>query len=273
VTAAPPLLEVDSVTLHHGGVAALAGVTLDVAPGEVLAVIGPNGAGKTSLLNCVTGVSPPQSGTIRLDGADLCGRRPSAVARLGVARTFQDAGLFAGLDVLDHLLAGRHLAMRTGFLTGALWWGRARREEAAGRRRCGEIAELLDLAPFLHRPVGGLPFGVRKRVDLGRAMAMEPRLLLLDEPGAGASAAEAEAMAGVLDGLRTRRETAVVLVEHDLALVEAVADRAVALDRGRAVARGAVAEVTADPAVVEAYMGGGTGGGGGGWYRPGSTGR
>jgi branched-chain amino acid transport system ATP-binding protein len=249
-----PLLRFDQVTLRFFGVTALKEVSFEIHEGELLAVIGPNGAGKTTIFNCINGVYRPQSGRIELRGEELRAG-PVDVARLRVARTFQNLGLFSNLSVLDNLLLGRHLLMRTGFLSGALWFGRARREEAEQRARVEEVVELLELEQHRHKPVAVLPFGIKKRVELGRALAMEPELLLLDEPVAGMNLEEAEDMARYLIEVRRRLGTSMILVEHDMAFVMDLADRVVVLDFGEVIAEGDPERVQRDERVIEAYLG------------------
>jgi branched-chain amino acid transport system ATP-binding protein len=248
-------LDVTGLTLRFGGVVALDDVSFRLGDDELLAVIGPNGAGKTSIFNCLNQVYRPQAGSIRLSGREIVGLRPHATAAAGLARTFQNPALFPQLDVLDNLMVGRHHLMRTGFVSGAWWWGRARREERAERVRCHEVAELLGLADDLARPVGLLPYGTQKRVELGRALAMEPRVLLLDEPVAGMNGAERADMVTLLESVRRRLGLSMILVEHDMEVVGRLADRVVVLDFGRVIAVGTPAEVRADPAVARAYLG------------------
>ncbi|HXV94517.1 MAG TPA: ABC transporter ATP-binding protein [Pseudonocardia sp.] len=251
-----PLLVVEGLTLRFGGVTALDGVSFTVAPGELFAVIGPNGAGKTSIFNCLNGVYRPQQGSIHLAGERLDGMRPTAIAARGVARTFQNIGLFANVSLVDNLMLGRHHLMKAGFLAGMFWWGRARREELAGRAAVEQVIELLELEPYRHVPAGLLPYGVAKRAELARALAMEPRLLLLDEPVAGMNLEETEDMARHIVEVRRELGLAMILVEHDMRLVMDLADRVMALDFGRELTTGTPAEVQRDPAVVEAYLGG-----------------
>jgi branched-chain amino acid transport system ATP-binding protein len=255
VSVASPLIEVSDITLRFGGITALNGVSFDVQRGELFAIIGPNGAGKSSIFNCLNGVYRPQQGSIRFDGQEIIGRRPVALARLGIARTFQNLGLFSTLTVLDNLMLGRHHLMHTGFLAGALWFGKARREEVAQRRRCEEIIELLELEPYRFQHVALLPYGVRKRVEVARAMAMEPAVLLLDEPAAGMNLEETEDMARYIREINEEWKVTVLLVEHDLQLVMDLAHRVMAVDFGRLLAVGAPEDVRVNEDVVRAYVG------------------
>ena len=250
-----PLLVVDDLMLRFGGITALDGVSFELRAGELLALIGPNGAGKTSILNCLNGVYRPQRGSIRLQGAELIGTAPPAIAALGVARTFQNVGLFASLTLLDNLMLGRHRLMRTGLLAGMVWWGRARREEAEHREAVERVVQLLALEPYRDVRASRLPIGVQKRVELGRALAMEPKLLLMDEPLSGMSHEEGEEMARCIVDVRERLGVAVVLVDHHMALVMELADRVMALDFGRPIALGTPAQVQADEHVLAAYLG------------------
>lgn len=253
-----PLLHVDGVSLRFAGVTALEGVSLEVVEGSLLAVIGPNGAGKSSLFNCISGVYRPQEGEIRLQGRSLAGMSPHRIAGLGVARTFQNLAVFDELTVLANLMLGRHHLYRTAWWDDLLWTPRTRREEVAHRTRVEEIIDFLRLEAFRNTAAGALPYGVKKLVEVGRALAMEPRLLLLDEPAAGLNQEETEALAHYLLEVKEVFGITQILIEHQLGLVLDLADRVAVLDFGRKVVEGEPAVVARHPAVLEAYIGQGT---------------
>jgi branched-chain amino acid transport system ATP-binding protein len=253
------VLSVEKVSLSFGGVKALQEVSFDVHEHEVRAIIGPNGAGKSSMLNVINGVYHPQQGTIRLraNGAwkEFHDMDSHEAAAMGIARTFQNIALFKGMTVLDNVMTGRNLKMRTSFVEQAIWIGRARREELEHRRAAEEIIDFMEIQHIRKTPVGRLPYGLQKRVELARALAAEPRLLLLDEPMAGMNLEEKQDMCRFVLDVNDHYGTTIVLIEHEMGVVMDISDRVVVLDYGRKIADGTPETVRADQAVIDAYLG------------------
>ncbi len=253
----PVQLKVENVSLSFGGVMALSGVSFSVRPGEIFSVIGPNGAGKTSMLNCVSGRYKPQHGTISFEGHAVTGRPPAARARLGIARTFQNIALFKGMTVLDNILIGRHIHLKNGFLRGGLYLGPCRKEEIANRRFVEDIVDFLEIEHIRKRTVGTLAYGLQKRVELARALALDPKLVLLDEPMAGMNLEETEDMVRFILDINKERGVTVILVEHDMGVVMDISDRLVVLNFGEKIGEGTPDEVQSNAEVIRAYLGGG----------------
>ena len=249
------VLSVDNISLAFGGLTVFHDVSFAVRPGELVALIGPNGAGKTSVLNCVGGIYQPLRGEVRFGAQRLNGLRPSRIAALGVARTFQHAELFAQMSVVDNLLIGRHLGLNTTFLGEALFSRHTRNQEMVHRRAIEEVIEFVELERYRHEPVGNLSFGLQKVIGFARALAMHPALMLLDEPSAGLNREEKEDLARFLLRVKHERGPAMLWVEHDMQMVADLADRIVVLNYGELLTQGEPAAVLADPRVIEAYLG------------------
>ena len=249
------LLEVSDVSLSFKGLVALQEVSFHVDEGELFSIIGPNGAGKTSIFNCINQVYKPQQGSILWKGESLLGLKPNQTAERGIARTFQNIELFAHMTVMENILSGRHIRMAHGWVAGALWWGRAKREELENRFKVEDIIDFLEIERWRKYPVGLLPYGVQKRVELGRALAMDPELLLLDEPVAGMNLEETEDMARFILDIQDELGVSMILVEHDMSLVMDIADRVMVLDFGRKIAEGPPEEVQSNLKVIQAYLG------------------
>jgi len=249
------ILSVEKVSLAFGGVKALSDVSFDVKAHEIRAIIGPNGAGKSSMLNVLNGVYHPQTGKIRFKEKTFSGMDPHQAAALGIARTFQNIALFKGMTVLDNVMTGRNLRMRCNFLQQAVWFGPAKREELEHRRAAEEIIDFLEIQHIRKTPVGRLPYGLQKRVELARALAAEPQLLLLDEPMAGMNLEEKQDMCRFVLDVNDHYGTTIVLIEHDMGVVMDISDRVVVLDYGRKIADGSPEQIRNNQAVIDAYLG------------------
>jgi len=249
------ILQLDSISLAFGGIKALSEISFDVREHEIRAIIGPNGAGKSSMLNVINGVYRPQQGTIAFHGQVRRDMNTHHAAAQGIARTFQNIALFKGMSVLDNIMSGRNLKMRATLVEQAIYWGRARREELENRRRVEEVIDFLEIQHIRKTPVGRLPYGLQKRVELARALAAEPTLLLLDEPMAGMNVEEKQDMCRFVLDVNEQYGTTIVLIEHDMGVVMDISDRVVVLDYGKKIGDGTPDEVRANQAVIDAYLG------------------
>ena len=250
-----PLLRAEHISLSFGGVKALTDISLEIRAREILAIIGPNGAGKTSMLNVINGFYHPQQGSITFKGETRRRMRPHRAAEQGIARTFQNVALFRGMTTLDNIMTGRNTKMHSSFLANAIWWGSARNEEILHRHKVEEVIDFLEIQHIRKTPVGRLPYGLQKRVELARALAAEPSMLLLDEPMAGMNVEEKQDMCRFILDVNEQFGTTIVLIEHDMGVVMDISDRVVVLDYGKKIGDGTPDEVMANPEVIKAYLG------------------
>jgi branched-chain amino acid transport system ATP-binding protein len=248
-------LEINDLWMSFGGIVAVQGVSFSVRQEEIYSIIGPNGAGKTTIFNCISGIYKAQAGSIVFDGTELLGQKPHEIARLGIARAFQNIELFRGMTVLDNLMSAQGYRIKYGLFRAALYLGSCLREEVESRDKVEEIIEFLDLQPVRNTPVGGLSYGLQKRVELGRALAMEPKLLLIDEPVSGMNLEETEDMARYILDINEEMKISIVLIEHDMGVVMDLSDRVTVLNFGIKIAEGAPREIAENPEVIGAYLG------------------
>ncbi|HBD89122.1 MAG TPA: ABC transporter ATP-binding protein [Gemmobacter sp.] len=249
------LMEMKNITLRFGGVKAITDISFDIREGEIRAIIGPNGAGKSSMLNVISGFYVPQEGEVWFRGQRRAPMKPYEVAQQGIARTFQNIALFEGMSVLDNIMTGRLTQMKTGLLEQAIWWGRAQKEETAHREKVEKVIDFLEIQHIRKTPVGRLPYGLKKRVELARALAAEPKLLLLDEPMAGMNVEEKEDMCRFILDVNDEFGTTICLIEHDMGVVMDLSDRVVVMDYGKKIGDGPPDEVRNNQAVINAYLG------------------
>ena len=249
------MMEMKNITLRFGGVVAIEDISFDIHEGEIRAIIGPNGAGKSSMLNVISGFYHPQEGEVWFHGEKRPTMRPYKVAQQGIARTFQNIALFKGMSALDNMMTGRLTKMHAGIFSQAIWWGKAAKEEEEHRQKVEEIIDFLEIQAIRKTPVGRLPYGLQKRVELGRALAAEPKLLLLDEPMAGMNVEEKEDMSRFILDVNDQFGTTIALIEHDMGVVMDISDRVVVMDYGKKIGDGTPAEVLANKEVIDAYLG------------------
>jgi branched-chain amino acid transport system ATP-binding protein len=253
-----PFFKVENLSISFGGLDALRDISFEVAKGQIFAIIGPNGAGKTTLFNCINGIYRPNRGSILFKGKGIQGKRPDQVARLGIARTFQNIELFSHMTTMENLMLGRHNYMKTGLFRGAFMWGKrsyAGREEVSHRKKVEEIIDLLDLQSVRNKFVGSLPYGIQKQVELGRALALEPEVLLLDEPSAGMNSEEKQDMIFWIKDIQDTLGVTILLIEHDMKMVMDISERILVINFGRMIIEGTPEEVQKNPEVLKAYLG------------------